>query len=186
MKLCATYKTRQWNYVQRIKQDSEVMCNVYNCITLWESQKSYAAVLATCKRNGKQRCSLTDWEGIRNEISWGNCGSQKKDVRDRRTWFTDLEADGEIWNLTYMEERKWEPLRQNVTRNMLHSERQDDTRLWAGLFQYFVRSVQHLGVGKQQHSTVVKTKRMVYKTFWYTAISFWRFNQQKWNGDNFF
>ena len=48
----------------------------------------------------------------------GEIASQKKDVQDRRTWFTDLEVDGEIWNLTYMEERKREPLRQNVTRNM--------------------------------------------------------------------
>jgi len=143
MRLCATYKTRHWEYVQRIKQSNVIMCNVHNFTNLWESQKSYAADLVTHKRNGKERCMLTDWEDIRNEILQGNCHRQKKDVQDRRTWFKDLEARGEIWNLTYMEERKWEPLRLNVTRNMPQSETQNDTRLRAGPFQYFTCSVQH-------------------------------------------
>jgi hypothetical protein len=113
MTLCETYKTRQWKYLQRVKQGNEIKCNVHNCLALWESQKSYPADLVTHKRNGRERCLLTDWEDIRNEISWGNCHWQKKDVQDR-TWFTDLEADGDLWNLTYKEERKWEPLRQNA------------------------------------------------------------------------
>ena len=165
MWLCATYKRKQCYYVQRIKESNVCMCNVHSK-TMWlcpkyiarqcdyeqrtqlyhpfRNQKSYAADFVTHKRNDKERCLLTDWEDIRNDISRGNCHRQKKDVQDRRTWFTDLEVDGEIWNLTYMEQRKWEPLRQNVTRNMLQSEAQNDTRLRAGLFQYFIRSVQHL------------------------------------------
>jgi len=61
------------------------MCNVQNFTTLWENHKSYAADLVTQKRNSKERCLLTDWEDIRNEISRGNCHRQEKDVQDRRT-----------------------------------------------------------------------------------------------------
>jgi len=128
------YKRQQLDYVQRTQLTHPL-----------RNQKSYAADLVTHKWNDKERCLLTDWEDIRNEISRGNCHRQKEDVQDRRTWFTDLEVDGEIWNLTYTKERKRQPLRQNVTRNMPQSETQNDTRLRTGLFQYFIRSVQHLG-----------------------------------------